>query len=330
MHDASAVRLVLAGGRRACLALLASLALASPAVADYPDRPIHVIVPFPPGGGTDIIARLVAQKLGDALHVATVVENKPGADSMIGTSFIAHAPPDGYTLGVISQSLTINKTLHPEADFDALRDVKPVAMLLTTPMYLVANPALKVSTLSDLVALAKKNPGTLNYSTSSTAALVAGELLATALGVDVMRIPYKGSAPAVAAVVSGEVSYTIDTLLATKGFIDGGKLKLLAVTSSQRAVQMPRAPTVTEAVGKPFEIYSWFALVAPGGTPSPIVERLNAEVRAILAQPDVAQRMVELGGAPTPMSSKQVADFVGAEAARYEDIVKARKITASQ
>ncbi len=310
--------------------LLACLAGLPGAVAAYPDRPIKLVVPFPPGGGTDVVGRLVAQKLSEALGVPVVVENRPGADTQIGTAAVAKSAPDGYTIGIVTPSLAINKSLYADLPYDAARDLAPIALVASTPFYLGVGKDLKVESLSDLIAFSKENSGKVTYSTASSIGYLSGELLRSAAGIEATHVPYKGSAASVPAVASGDVTYTIDTLLAMKPLVQAGKLKILAVSSPSRARALPEVPTMSEAGLQGFQIVSWWGIVAAAGTPADVVGRLSNLLGRIMLSPDVQQRLESLGAEPNYGPTEKFRKVIAEEIVRYQAAVKAAKLEAGR
>jgi len=317
--------------RKSFVALLAPAFLLLPSLAasqgQYPTKPIRLIVPYPPGGSSDIIARLIAQKLGESLKTLVVVDNRPGADSLIGTKAVAAAPADGYTIGVVAQTIVLNRALKPQPDFDPLKDVKPVAMLVTMPYYVLvgSGAGAKAANVQELAAASKGPTGEMSYSTSSTAALVVGEMLKQAARLNARPIPYSGSMPSMTAVASGEVDFTLDTYLASKPLIDAGKLRALAVTAGSRTVQLPTVPTVSES-GERFEVFAWFCLIAQAGLPPAIAERLNTEVNRALALVEVKQRFEALGATTMALNGPETDQFFRSETNRYAEVIQKAQI----
>ena len=293
---------------------------------NYPAKPIQLIVPYPPGGGTDVLARIVAQKMTEGWGRQVIVDNRPGGDTQIGTNAIARAAPDGYTFGLVTTTFAINKSLYPSLSYDSFRDFAPVTLIAETPMFLVANPKIEASTLTELVTLARQKPGQLNYSTPSSIGYVAGEMLKAMAGIDVVRVPYKGSAPSVLAVMSGEVSYTIDTLLATKAYVEAGRLRVIGVTSRQRSAELPSVPTISEAGLPGFDLTLWYGMLAPAGVPGEIVKKVAAEVGRVVALPDVKEKMQSLAATPRGSAPEDFASFLRAEIQKYEGVVAKQKL----
>jgi tripartite-type tricarboxylate transporter receptor subunit TctC len=317
---------------RTRLALCALLALAAVAIApggaaqSYPSRPVKLVVPFPPGGPLDATGRLVAQKLTDTWGQPVVVENRPGAGGNIGADLVAKAAPDGYTilLGALSTH-AVNPTLYPNMPYDAVKDFAPITLLATTPNVLVVNPSLPVNSVKELIAYAKANPGKLAFGSGSngSAGHLAGELFKVETGTDIIHVPYKGAAPAMQALLAGDVQFMFDNLASATPQVKAGKLKALAVTTARRSPLAPDLPTMAEAGLPGFDITTWYGLMAPAGTPSAIVAKWNVEVTKILGTPDVKERLAAQGAEAAPMTPDQFAAFIKAEIPKYARIVKA-------
>jgi tripartite-type tricarboxylate transporter receptor subunit TctC len=308
------------------VALLAVVAAPGAAAQAYPARPVKLVVPFPPGGPLDATGRLVAQKLTEAWGQPVVVENKPGAGGNIGADLVAKSAPDGYTilLGALSTH-AVNPTLYPNMPYDAVRDFAPITLLATTPNVLVVNPSLPVNSVKELVAYAKANPGKLAFGSGSngSAGHLAGELFKVETGTDIIHVPYKGAAPAMQALLAGDVQFMFDNLASATPQVKAGKLKALAVTTARRSPLAPELPTMAEAGLPGFDITTWYGLMAPAGTPSAIVAKWNAEVTKILNSPDVKERLAAQGAEAAPTTPDQFAAFIKAEIPKYARIVKA-------
>ena len=307
----------------AILALVAGTAFAQSSGA-YPNHPVTLVVPYPPGGSADVLARAIGQKLGERLGQPVVVENKAGAATAIGAKAVAHAPADGYTLllGTVS-SQAINPAMN-KVGYDPVADFVPVAPLASIPFVFVANPAVPVSSVGDVIALAKSKPGEIGYASAGpgTSNHLAGELFASEAKIKLLHVPYKGSAPALNDVLAGHVPLTFDLHATSMAHIQGGKLKPLAVTTRVRSSLLPNVPTMAEAGVPGFEVSAWFGLFAPAGTPPPIVERLNTEVTAILKSPEMQKQLHDLGAEPELGTAAQYAGYVKAEAAKWAQTVK--------
>ena len=303
---------------------LALLALgAAPALAlDYPTRAVRVIVPYPAGGTTDIMARLVANYISEKLGQTFVIENKPGGGTNIGTQEVIYAAPDGYTLLIPSPANAINATLYKQLPFDYLRDTVPVAGIARVPNVMEVNPEVPVKTVQEFIDYAKKNPGQLNMASSGNGSSIhlSGELFKAMTGVDMVHVPYKGSAPAITDLAGGQVQVMFDNLPSSISFIKAGRLRALGVTSAQAVPVLPGVPTVAETVPG-FEASSWFGVAAPKGTPNEIVDKLNREINAAIADPKIKARIEDLGGIPFPGSAADFGKFVQAETDKWRPVV---------
>jgi tripartite-type tricarboxylate transporter receptor subunit TctC len=316
--------------RRAALALAAlavGLAVAPAAFADgYPARPVKLVVPFPPGGPLDATGRLIAEKLTAAWGESVVVENRPGAGGNIGADLVAKSAPDGYTilLGALSTH-AVNPSLYAKMPYDAVKDFAPITLLAVTPNVLVVNPALPVKSVKELVAYAKANPGKLSFASGSngSAGHLAGELFKTDTGTDIVHIPYKGAAPAMQALLAGDVQFMFDNLASAMAQVKAGKVRALAVTTAERSPLVPDLPTMAEAGLPGFDISTWYGLLAPAATPKDVIAKWNAEVTRILNTPEVRERLAAQGAVATPTTPEQFAAFIGREIPKYAKIVKA-------
>ncbi len=311
---------------KALLVVLALLAGPLAALAQpYPNRPLRIVVPFPPGGGTDIGTRIVAQKLQEAWGQAVVVENKPGAAGIVGTEFTAKAAPDGYTfmMGNIGTH-AINVSLYKKLAYDPVKDFAPVSMVADLPLLLLVHPSVPANSVKELIALARSQPGKLNFSSSGAGGSmhVAAELFKGMAGVDMVHIPYKGGAPAVADLLSGQVALSFATVLETIQHVKGGKVRALAVTNDKRSVALPELPTIAEAGLPGYQSISWLALFAPAGTPRDIVNRLSAETVRILKLPDVKERLLAQGAEPIGSTPEQLSAILAADIAKYAKVIR--------
>lgn len=304
-----------------CAAIL--LAPAVPAQS-YPVKPVRIIAPFPPGGGTDLFARAVAQKLTAALGQQVVVDNRSGAGGMIGSELAARASPDGYTLLVTSSSThSINPHLSRKPLYDPLRDFTPVINIASAPNVLVVHPSLPARTVKELVSLAKARPGAINYASNGSGTLshLTGELFKLQTGVNMVHIPYKGGPPAVIDLVAGQVSALFTAFPTVFGQVRAGRLRALAVSGTKRAVAAPHLPTVGETVPG-FESVQWWAMFAPAGVPAEIVDKLNSEVAKIIAGPEVKGRFAAEGAEPIGGSPREFAAFLKADYEKWGKVVK--------
>jgi tripartite-type tricarboxylate transporter receptor subunit TctC len=306
-------------------AAIAALTAATLVSAQYPTKPIKMIVPFPPAGSTDISARAVAGKLGERLGQPVVIENKPGAGGNIGTDVVAKAAPDGYTLVVGTVGThAINPSLYSKMPYDHLRDFAPVILLSTTPNVLVVPAAFPANSVKDVIAMAKAKPGILTFASSGsgTSIHLSGEMFKSMAGLDMTHIPYKGSAPMLIDLMSGQVNMAFDNLSASMPHIKGGKLRALATTGATRSPALPDIPTVAEAGLPGYESTSWNAVYVPAGTPKEIVERLNREIRAILESPETRRFFAEQGAESGGGTPEQLAAFMRAETTKWSKVVK--------
>jgi tripartite-type tricarboxylate transporter receptor subunit TctC len=313
--------------RSAALLLAAGLAAAGTAHADvYPSKSIRFVVAFPPGGGTDIIARSIAQKLSERLSQQVVVDNRPGAGGNIGTDIVAKSAPDGYTMLMGSAGpLAINASLFASMPFDPQRDLAPVTLAASTPNVLVVNPSLKVTTVTELIALAKANPGRINFASSGfgTPAHLAGELFNSMAGVKLVHVPYKGASPALADLLGGQVQLMFSTMPPALPHVKDGKLRALAVTSLKRSPAAPELPTMDEAALPGFEANTWHGVVLPAGAQAEVVTRLNREIVAILHLPDVVERLSAQGAEPVGSTPEEFAAYIRSETVKWAKVVRA-------
>lgn len=310
---AGSAALTLAGGTRAALGQGA-----------WPTKPITYIAPFPAGGTTDILARVIAQKLSASLGQPVIVDNKPGAGGNIGSEFVAKAPPDGYTiLGGTISSHAINASLYPRLPYDPLTSFQPITLIGTNANVLVVNPDGPYKSVADLIAAAKAKPGTINFASAGngTSQHLCGELLKRLANIQIEHVPYKGSAPAIQDVMGGHVPMMFDTTVVAAPHIKSGKVRPLAVTSTTRVKAFPDVPPLAESVPG-YELLSWQGIFAPAKTPPDVVKRLNTEIAAILKQPDVVERMEGLGLDPVGNTPEEFAAFQKAEIEKWARIVK--------
>ena len=294
----------------------------------FPSRPIRVIVPQSAGGSTDLAARAVTQRLTDVLGQPVIVDNRPGAGSLIGTELVAKATPDGHTLLAVASSFSINPSLHAKLPFDPVRDFAPVSRLCTLPHLLVVHPAVPAKSVKELTALAKAKPGQLNVATSgvATSTHMAAELFMYMTGTKMVTIPYKGGAPGNIALVSGQVQLYFATISTTLPHVRAGKLRALAVTTAKRSVAAPDYPTIAEAGVPGYEHASWVGLLAPAGTPPAVVARLNGEAAKIVQQPEVRELFLRDGLEPDGGPAKEFAASIRSEVAKWQKVVKAAGI----
>jgi len=309
----------------ACVAASIVAFAALPAKAQpYPNRPVKMIVPFAPGGATDIIARTVAQKLGDRLGQSVVIENKPGAGTTIGNAEVAKARPDGYTLLFAPTPFVISQVVYPTLPYDPRKDFVPVSLLATSPFILVTNSTVAANSVAELVALAKARPGSLNFCSAGNGTVphLAGELFKLRAGVDIVHVPYKGGGPAIVDLVGGQVNMMFATPIEVSQHVQSGKLRVLGTTSLKRLAAMPDVPTLAESGYPGFEVASFFGVLAPSGTPPEIVNKLAADLAAVMELPDVRERFAAQSAAANVQGPEAFARFLEAERDKWGDIVK--------
>jgi tripartite-type tricarboxylate transporter receptor subunit TctC len=289
----------------------------------YPGRPVRLIVGFAAGGAADIVARLIAHKLSERLGQQFIVENRPGAGTNIGTEAVVRAPSDGYTLLFVTTPNAINATLYDNLSFNFLRDVAPVAGIIRAPLVILVNPSLPSKTLPDLIAYAKANPGQINMASAGNGSPghLAGELFKMMAGINMAHVPYRGGAPALTDLLAGQVHVYFSVLPDSMQYIRSGKLRALAVTAATPWEALPDVPTVSDFVPG-YEVTAWQGVGAPRNTPSQIIEKLNKEINAILADREIRKRLADLGGAPMPMSSAEFGEFVAAETEKLGKVVE--------
>ena len=302
----------------AAISLVPQLAVAE----EYPHKPIRMIVGFPPGGGADIIARLVSEQLGGKLGTQIVVDNRPGAGSSTATGIAAKADGDGYTIFFATASFTINPNLYKRVPYDPIKDFVPISKVASSPFVVVARPSLQANTVKELLALAKSKPGQLNYSTGGNGSTghLAGELLKSMAGVQIQHVPYKGLAPALADLLGGRVDLTMSSLPSCIAFLKRGKLKALAVTSAKRTPLLPSVATVAESGLDGYDVDQWYGVFAPRGTPPQIVNKLNIALAAFLSKPDesITERFASLGATPLVSTPKDFRAYVVSNLAYWE------------
>jgi tripartite-type tricarboxylate transporter receptor subunit TctC len=307
------------------LALLMSLA-ASPQAQDYPNRPVKIVVPYPPGGSNDVIARILAQRLSEELKQQFIVENRAGANGNVGAAAVATGDPDGYTLLLTAPGpLTINQSLYSKLSFDPLKDFAPVALVASVPIVLMVHPDVKATNVKDLIALAQAQPGKLNFGSSGIGSTnhLAGELLKRMAKVDIVHVAYKGAAPAMNDLVGGHIPIMFDNMPAALPQVSGNKVRALAVAGAKRAESMPNVPTVAESGLPDFEASAWFGLVAPAKTPTAVLAKLTDAVNKALTSSDVVKRFRELGAEPGSSSGAAYSTFLKAETNKWADVIRA-------
>ena len=312
--------------QRLALAALSAFALLAGGAAaqPYPSRPVRVIVPFAPGGATDIIARLVAQKLADRLGQSVVVENKPGAGTTIGNAEVAKAKPDGYTLLFAPTPFVISQVVYPTLPYDPQKDFAPVSLLAVSPFILVVNAAFPAKSTAELVAIAKAKPGTVTFASAGNGTVphLAGELFKLRAGIDIVHVPYKGGGPAIVDLVSGQVPMMFATPIEVSQHVQSGRLRVLGATSLARLAAMPDVPTLSESGYPDFEVLSFFGVLAPAGTPPEIVDRVAADLAAVMELPDVRERFAQQSAEARVLGPAAFSAFLARERDKWADIVK--------
>lgn len=308
-----------------CAALCAAAASPLAWANDYPNKPVKLVVPYPPGGPTDIVARVVAQKLQEQMGQSFLIENRPGAGANIGAEAVARSPADGYTLLVATTAHAINPSLFAKLSYSITKDFAPISQLTSGPLVIVTNPATPANNVKELIALAKSKQGGLNYASSGNgqSTHLSAELFNAMGGVKMAHVPYKGSAPALTDVMGGQADLMFDTMLSSMPHVKAGKLKALAVTSSQRSPSAPDIPTVAESGLPGYEAIAWNGLLAPAGTPKEVVGRLSAELKKVLDNPEVKQRFEAQGFAAAWNTPTAYAGFLQAEVDKWGKVVKA-------
>jgi tripartite-type tricarboxylate transporter receptor subunit TctC len=327
MNLFSARHPILSPRRRLLLAaLVSSLAVLPLAVQaqDYPARPIRLVVPFPPGGPTDVLARIVAIRLGERLGQPVVVDNKPGASGMIGADMVAKAAPDGYTLLANASIHVINPSLYPKTAYEAIADFAPVSNLADVPLVLAVHPKLAARSVKELVALAKSSKTSLAFASAgnATSQHLSGEAFKIVAGIDMLHVPYKGSAPALSDLIGGQVQLMFDSLPSSMPHLKAGTIRPLAVTTLKRSTALPDVPTVAESGYPGFGISTWYGVWAPAATPPAVVQRLSREIAAIVRLPEVREQFAGLGADPVGNTPAEFAEFTRAELTKWAGIVK--------
>lgn len=306
----------------ACVGLVSTTGLAQSPAAAYPDRPVKIVVPWAPGGFTDRLGRMLAEKMTKSLGQTVLVENRPGASGSIGSEFVARSAPDGYTLLLTTSDSTVR--LMQDKRVDAAGDFAQISLLATQPVYLSVGPRMQAKTISEFIGDAKRRPGEITYASSGEGSAVhlAMELFASAAGIKLNHIPYKGMGPALTDLLGGQVDAVLLSMQGSAGNFETGRLRPLAITSPKRSVLMPEVPTVAESGVPSYQLMLWYGLVAPKGTPQAIVDKLNKEVKAALAQPDIQSQLKEGGTDPIGSSPAELVSFVNSEVAKWGAVIK--------
>ena len=320
--------------RRVALRLLAGAAIAAATAAapigsalaadNWPSKPITLVVPFASGGTTDIIGRAVGQRLGEALGQPVVIDNRPGAGGTIGGALVARANPDGYTFLLATVAHTMAPGIYKTLPYDFQKDLEPIGMVALTPNVLLVNPSIPARSVQELIAYIKANPGKVNYGSAGIGSTehLSGELFRAATGTDISHVPYKGGAPMMTDLIAGQIQMAIETSPSANPHVKSGKVKALAVTSARRSSAYPGVPTVAESGVPGYEVTTWYALMAPHGTPEPVRMRMSAELAKVLKQPDVQKRFDEQGVTAGDMTPPQLAAFIKTETAKWTKVAK--------
>jgi tripartite-type tricarboxylate transporter receptor subunit TctC len=289
----------------------------------YPSHSIRLVIPFPPGGPTDVYGRLVAKHLSDTWHQPVLPDNRPGATGTLGTEIVVKAPPDGYTLLMAATSSHISPYLYKTRDYDPNTDLDPVIDVVSTPYYLVANPKFPAKTVPELVALIKSKPGAYSYGSPGigSGGNMAMEMFKQMAGLNIVQVPYKGAAPEIEALMSGEVSLCFDTIGTSEPHVRDGKLRGYAITGKTRSAAVPNIPTMIEAGYPNFEAYIWFGLFAPKGTPAPILDKLNSEVARFMETADMKKRLADLAATFEPQTPEQFRSFLQTDTRRWRQVI---------
>jgi len=303
--------------------LLLTLTVPAGAADDYPNRPVRLIIPFPPGGSNDVVGRLVAIQLGERLGKQIIVDNRGGAGGTIGTDAVARATPDGYTLGVISIAHTVSPALY-KLNYDPLKSFTPVSILASGPNVLAVNPEFPPKSVKELIALAKQKPGEIHYASAGVGSFqhLSGELFRLMSGINVVHVPFKGGGPSMIDVIGGHTKYLLSSLIQTTPHIKSGKLRALATSGSKRNPAMPDLPTIAEAGVPGYEAANWWGIVAPAGTPAPIVAKLHNEIAAVLGSEETKKRFASQGASVVEMGSDEFWKFAAAELTKWGKVVK--------
>jgi len=297
---------------------------------DYPSRPVRIIVPFGAGGPTDVFTRAIAEELHKSLHQSFVQENKPGAGTTIGTDYVAKAAPDGYTLLMVSGTQCVNETLFTHRPYQLMRDLVPVAPLIDSDLVLVVHPSVPAKNVAELLALARAKPGTLNFGSSGPGSNyhMAAELLKHLTGVNIIHVPYRGSTGMRTDILSGQIQILFDSIPTMAAQIKAGKVHALGTTGKARSPILPDVPTIEEAGVPGFQATLWVGLMAPAGTPQPIIDKLNREISKIVSRPDIKAAWQAQGAEPVTMTQPQFKTFMDAQIAKWADVIKANDIPA--
>lgn len=312
------------------LALLLALSAATPSVfAQYPAKQVRIILPYAAGGGADVLTRLLSQALGELWKQPVITDNRPGAGATIGTDMVAKAAPDGYTLLMTAGTMAVSPAAYPNLPYDVLRDFAPITLVAQTPYVLAVNSKVPAQSVSDLLDLARKTPGKLNFGSPGKGTLshLTFELLRARTGIEAAVVHYKGSNPALTAALSGEVDFVLDTPAAVMQHVDAQKLRALALSTGKRSASAPSVPSMMEAGVRDFDVSVWFGLLAPAGTPSDVVRKIHADVVAVLATPEMIERLKKNGLEVVTTQPAEFAGYLRIEVAKWADVVKKANIS---
>ncbi len=317
--------------RSAAAVLALALCLRGAGAGAFPDKPVRFVVGFTPGGPSDILARALGQKLAERWGQQVVIDNRPGAGGNLAAEIVAKSPPDGHTWLLGNNSiLATNQSLYRRLNYDPVKDFAPVALVAIQPNILVVHPSLPIKSVAELISFASKNPGKLNYASSGSgaAAHLAGELFKAMAGVDMVHVPYKGAQPALTDVISGQVQLMFATSASVVPYVRAGRLRALAITTARRSALMPELPTMSDSGVPGFEATTWHGVVVPVATPAPVVEFLNEEIRSVLKQPDLRERLGSLGAEVAAGTPKEFADYIAREIPKWAKLVRDSGATA--
>jgi tripartite-type tricarboxylate transporter receptor subunit TctC len=315
--------------RKAVAVVALMMSASAYAQSDYPSKPIRILLPFSPGGAGDLLARLAGQRFQDSWSAQTVVEPRPGAGGIVATEIAAKAPPDGYTLIIVTVGHAVNPSLYSKLPYETMNDLVPVALVARVPSVVVVHPSVPAKNTKELIALAKSRPGQLNYGTggNATTAHVAAALLSSMTGIQMTHVPYKGAPVALLDLLGGRLDLMVDQILSSLGYISSGRLRALAVTPSKRTALLPQVPTLAESGVAGYEFTAWWMIAAPAKTPPQIVERLNGELQKVSSDASYRERLAKLGADPAPpLGAAQTSAFLKSEIERWGKVVKVANI----
>lgn len=314
----------------AALFAAADRATCADSAIGYPTKPVRLVVPWPPGGGTDVFARVIGQKLGERLGYTVVVDNRPGASGNVGAEMVAKLPPDGYTIMLATITLATNPSMYKTLNFEPLKDFAPITLVAGVPHVLVVSPTLAANSVKDLIALAKAEPGKLNYASAGNGSPfhLAAELFKSLTGTTIVHVPYQGGGPAITAVIGGQVQLTFGNLVAVLPLVKGGKLKALGVTGATRSAAAPDLPTIAEEGVRGYDFSSWFGFFAPGKTPKAVIAKLNQEIVHILKTPEMKNRLTQDGADVIASTPQEFSAYLASETKKWEQVIKQAGIRA--